>query len=146
MAGVALERGRVGVGAAGACGGDPDRCEISLERDDSLPPVRANAVLAERILVNLLSNASRYGDPPILLNARRAGTVVQFTVQDSGHGFTLQRHGLPVAPISATNSGSTGVGLAISRLFASVMGGWLDVESASSGSRVSLCLPVARAR
>lgn len=124
---------------------DPDRCEVSVERDEDLPPVRGSAVLTEMILLNLLSNASRYGDPPVVLAVRRAGTVVEFAVHDAGGGFT-PRQGLPVATTSGAVAGAMGVGLAISRLFASAMGGWLDVESGSSGSRVSLCLPVARGR
>ncbi len=141
-----LAPSRVISGAVVAFARDPDRCEVSVERDQDLPPVRGNAVLAEMILVNLLSNASRYGDPPVVLGARRAGTVVEFAVHDAGSGFTVRRPGLPVASASDGVAGAMGVGLAISRLFASAMGGWLDVESSASGSRVSLCLPVARAR
>lgn len=147
--GVAVEPlapSRVISGAVVAFARDPDRCEVSVERDEDLPPVRGNAVLTEMILLNLLSNASRYGEPPVVLDARRAGTVVEFAVHDAGSGFTPRRQGLPVASTSGTVAGAMGVGLAISRLFASAMGGWLDVESGSSGSRVSLCLPVARAR
>lgn len=125
---------------------DPDRCEVAVERDEDLPPVRGNAVLTEMILLNLLSNASRYGDPPVALRAARAGTVVEFAVHDAGGGFAAGSPASPGAPPRRIVTGAMGVGLSISRLFASAMGGWLDVESGASGTRVSLCLPVARVR
>ncbi len=147
--GVAVEPlapSRVISGALVAFARDPDRCEVSLERDDDLPPVRGNAVLTEMILLNLLSNASRYGDPPVTLRANRAGTVVEFAVHDAGSGFAVAPQGRPTGPPRRVVAGAMGVGLSISRLFASAMGGWLDVESGTEGTRVSLCLPIARVR
>lgn len=138
-----LSPGRVLTGAAAAFARDPDRCDVTVERPDDLPPVRGNAVLTEMILLNLLSNASRYGEPPVALGARRAGTVVEFAVRDAGPGFAPGR---PAATPSRAVAGAMGMGLAISRLFASAMGGWLDVETGPSGSRVGLCLPVASDR
>ena len=139
-----LAPSRVLSGAVVAFARDPDRCEVSVERDEDLPPVRANAVLTETVLVNLLSNASRHGDAPVVLQAVRGGTMVEFAVIDAGAGFVHDRSSPPVASTSGAIAGAMGVGLAISRLFATEMGGWLDVHSGPGGSRVSLCLPVAR--
>jgi len=141
-----LAPARVLSAAVGAFAHDPDHCDVIVDRDDSLPPVRANPVLAEVILLNLLSNASRYGRPPVVLQARRGGRVVEFGVRDAGGGFARDRASLPAAPTADVIPGAMGVGLSISRLFAAEMGGWLVVESDTNGSCVSLCLPVAAIR
>ena len=147
--GVALEPltpSRVLAAAVAAFARDPDRCEVAVEREDDLPPVRGNAILTEVVLLNLLSNASRYGKPPVVLSARRGGTVVAFAVSDAGGGVSRGRAALAVPSTSGTAPGAMGAGLAISHLFASEMGGWLDVWTGAGGSRVSLCLPVATRR
>ena len=140
-----LAPSRVLAAAAIAFARDPDGCDVSVARDDSLPVVRGNAVLTEMILVNLLSNASRYGAPPVVLDAARAGSVVQLSVHDAGTGFRDEPRA-PRPPGMPPVAGPMGVGLAISRLFASAMAGWIDVDTGPSGSRVSLCLPIASTR
>ncbi len=141
-----LAPARVLSAAVGAFSRDPDRCDVIVDRDDSLPPVRANPVLTEVILLNLLSNASRYGKPPVVLQARRGGQVVEFSVRDAGGGFARDRASTSAAPAAKAVPGAMGAGLSISRLFAAEMGGWLVVASDTNGSSVSLCLPVAASR
>ena len=62
--------------AAGAVeAADPllDGRAVEIDVPDDLPLVRADPVLCERILVNLLHNAARHGAPPIRLEGRVAG-------------------------------------------------------------------------
>ncbi len=54
------------------------RCGPTSRPD--LPLVRADAVLCERILVNLLHNAVRHGAPPIAVEGRVAGGRLEIAV------------------------------------------------------------------
>lgn len=142
----ALAAARIVADADAAFARDPDRCAVVLEQDDDLPMVRGNAVLIEMILVNLLSNASRHGDPPVVLEARRSGSMVRFAARDAGAGFDPGRVHAGTSSMAGRIPGAMGVGLTICRSFAAEIGGWLDVESGADGTRVGLCLPVARPR
>jgi two-component system sensor histidine kinase KdpD len=68
--------------------------------DAELPLVEFDAVLIERVLVNLLENAAKYGAPPILIGARAEPDSLVLTVRDHGPG-------LPAALLAASKSCST---------------------------------------
>jgi two-component system sensor histidine kinase KdpD len=52
-----------------------------------LPLVEFDAVLIERVLVNLLENAARYGAPPIVVAARVTPGTLELSVRDHGPGL-----------------------------------------------------------
>jgi PAS domain S-box-containing protein len=112
--------------------------------------VLADATRTQQILVNLLSNAAKYG--------RRGGYVrvrceahppawLRISVTDDGPGLSEEQQGQLFAPferLGAEHSGieGTGIGLALSRKLAELMGGELGVDSARSrGSTFWLQLP-----
>jgi two-component system sensor histidine kinase KdpD len=98
--------------------------------------VRADPVLLEQILVNLLENAVKYAPEgaAITISSRREGDAVAISVADEGVGiaaadlphvfdsFFRAQQGDRVAP-------GTGLGLAIAKAFAEAMGGGITATS-----------------
>jgi two-component system sensor histidine kinase KdpD len=82
------------VGAALSAAGNmlkQHRIAVHLPRD--LPLVRIDALLIERVLVNLLENASKYTPPgsTVSLSAQIVGDRLSFSVSDNGPGLPLGR-------------------------------------------------------
>jgi two-component system sensor histidine kinase KdpD len=129
-----------------ALGDRPIRIDVA----HGLPPVRADAVLLDGILANLVDNVARHTTPPapVAIAAAMAGDRVSLTIDDGGPGLSdVARSRLfrtfesPVGPASSSRPG-LGLGLAIVRGMAEVMGG--SVAAAPSplgGLRIELSLP-----
>ncbi|MGE0027875.1 MAG: DUF4118 domain-containing protein [Thermoleophilia bacterium] len=117
--------------------------EVVMVVPDTLPLVRADPVLCERILVNLLHNAARHGRPPILVAGEVRDGRTEIAVSDAGPGL-----GEDVAPVvldpftSAGPGGGTGVGLALARGLADAQGVALRAPGAGQ-SRFVLSFPPA---
>jgi len=123
-----------------------------------LPPasleVRADERKVRQILMNLLSNAAKFTEHgTVTLRARRehdeVGDWLSFEVEDTGIGIaeaTLSRLFRPFVQADASTTrryGGTGLGLALSRRFAELMGGSISVTSeVGKGSRFSVRLPM----
>ena len=58
-----------------------------------LPLVEFDAALLERVLVNLLENAAKYGAAPIVLSASVTPDTLAFTVRDHGKGLPASLEG-----------------------------------------------------
>lgn len=123
------------------------RVEV-LDGGDELV-ARGDAGRVEQVLVNLLTNADKYGEPPIRVRCERRLDEVHVRVEDSGAGVPgdfaealFER--FTRAPGTARRPGS-GLGLMISRGFARQMGGDLRYEppSSESGPAFVLVLPAA---
>ncbi len=89
-----------------------------------------------QILANLLSNAVKFSDKSeVVLDVRRAGGEILFSVSDSGIGMSNEQLGklfqsFQQADDSITRKfGGTGLGLAISMNLARMMGGNIEVAS-----------------
>ncbi|WP_200955259.1 DUF4118 domain-containing protein [Pelomonas sp. Root1237] len=61
--------------------------EVVVDLPADLPLVELDAVLIERVLVNLLENAAKYAAGAIRIRARTAGRHVEIDVSDAGPGF-----------------------------------------------------------
>lgn len=128
-------------------GAGPDA--VTLHVPDPLPPVRADPVLLQRVLVNLLSNALRHspaGQPPEL-TLSTFGDAVQVRVIDYGPGIGAGRRATMFAPFQHTSdtddTGGIGLGLALSRGFAEGMGATLEAEDTPGGGlTMVVALPV----
>jgi signal transduction histidine kinase len=111
--------------------------------------MNADSIKLRQILLNLLSNASKFTDNgTVRLDARREKNSMVFEVSDTGLGMTeeqLSRLFQPFAQAESDTSrkfGGTGLGLAISRRFAELMGGSINVESTpGQGTTFTLTLP-----
>lgn len=53
----------------------------------SLPPPRANALMAERLMSNLNDNALKHGKPPVTLRMSSTADKVWIDVEDAGTGL-----------------------------------------------------------
>ncbi|MGC0368801.1 DUF4118 domain-containing protein [Microbacterium sp. SLBN-111] len=126
----------------------PDDVELALDPD--LPPLQADPVLLQRVLVNVLSNAVRF--TPDGGRARvatsRLGGVAEIRVIDHGPGVAPERRTDMFAPFQrlgdTDNTVGLGLGLALSRGFAEGMGGTLTPEDTPGGGlTMVIALPVA---
>jgi two-component system, OmpR family, sensor histidine kinase KdpD len=117
---------------------------------DGLPPVLADPVLLERVVVNLLANAARYSPAgkPVVLDGRVLDGWVEFRVIDRGPGIPTQdqqRVFQPFQRLGDRTAGSgIGLGLALSRGLTEAMTGSLRMEDTPGGGlTMVLSLPAA---
>jgi two-component system sensor histidine kinase KdpD len=123
--------------------------EVVIDVPDDLPVVRADAILLQRAIVNLLTNALRYspkGEPP-RVSASAFGGNVEIRVSDSGPGVPDERKEEIFHPFQrmgdTDNSAGIGLGLALSKGFVEGMGGTLTAEDTPAGGlTMVLSLPV----
>jgi two-component system sensor histidine kinase KdpD len=124
--------------------------QVELDLPAAVPPVLADGVLLQRVLVNLLGNAVRYspaGRPPVLAASEFGGTV-QLRVIDHGPGIPAERRDtvfLPFQRLGDTdNDTGIGLGLALSKGFVEGMGGTLEAEDTPGGGlTMVVALPAA---
>jgi two-component system phosphate regulon sensor histidine kinase PhoR len=112
--------------------------------------VRADGRALEQVLVNLVENGIKYtAEGSVTVRAERSGGTWTIAVVDTGPG--IERHHLPrlferfyrADPGRSRDLGGTGLGLAIVKHLVIAMGGEVDVESGSSGTRFLVRLPAA---
>ena len=125
--------------------------QFTLVLDANLPPVIADAVLIEQVVINLLRNASdalaERSDRVRRLEASTRRTpdarFVRIDVRDNGPGLQGRRIEALCAPFYSTKVEGMGMGLAICRSIVEAHHGALDaVEAPSGGAWFSLTLPV----
>ena len=109
---------------------------LRLDCGEGLGDMRSDAVKLRQCLFNLLSNAAKFTEGGrITLRVRRDADWMSFTVADTGIGMTPEQMGrlfqrFTQADESTTRKfGGTGLGLALSRAFARLLGGDIAVES-----------------
>ncbi len=126
--------------AVGALVGDV-AVAVDLPPDTSL--VRADPVLTERILLNLIHNAARHGGKAIALEVRRRGDRVEFAVIDDGPGIPATAARTIFEPfVGQRDHGGLGLGLGLSRGLAEAQGGALWLDTGEGHTRFVLALPV----
>ena len=112
----------------------------------SSPLVRADPVLCERILVNLIHNATRHGAPPVSVEASVVGDHLEIAVLDAGPGPDPALAGRVFDPfVSGGRSGGTGVGLALARGLAEAQGATLSLDGTGTGTRFVLAFALSAA-
>jgi len=124
---------------------DPSR-RLSAEVPAGLPLVRADPVLLGQLLENLVDNALKYSDGPVLIQARMQGEHVTVAVKDRGAGlsdveletvFETFTRG-----VQAQGVRGAGLGLAVCRAIARAHGATLTAQRRiGGGSRFVLSLP-----
>ncbi len=127
---------------------------LALESDieEDLPPVRGDKVRVRQILLNLISNASKFTDAGgLTLRAFESDNFIQISVSDTGSG--IPKHELPLVfeefhqveqAASSKRQQGTGLGLPISRHLVELQGGKMWAESEiNAGSTFSFTLPIA---
>ena len=123
---------------------------VATEYQVNLPPVHADRVQLQQIVLNLVKNAieamsslpssSRHVRVATRLNGN---STVLLSVQDSGHGITAEDQDRIFDPFFTTKPTGMGLGLAICRTVAQEHGGNLRlVETSSHGSIFEIELPI----
>lgn len=128
-----------------------NRLDIVMDQPGSIV---SDELKIRQILLNLLSNAAKFTEDGVITLAvdrvsTPEGDSVRFQVRDTGIGMTEeQMAGLFERFVQADTTttrrfGGTGLGLALTRALASVLGGTIEVESTpGAGSSFTLSLPV----
>jgi two-component system sensor histidine kinase/response regulator len=131
-----------------------NRNTLTVRGATEIRPMRADLTKTRQILLNLLSNATKFThDGTITLDVREYtadGTAyVEFSVTDTGVGMTPEQavkvfDPFTQADVTTTRKyGGTGLGLAIVSRFCDLMGGTVSVESrVGEGSRFVVRLPI----
>jgi signal transduction histidine kinase len=123
---------------------DPDAVTVEIAEDTIAVADRA---ALDRIISNLVTNAFRYGEPPITVRAEQTDRHFRLSVEDSGRGVSpafvpdlFERFSRSDG--SRAGSVGTGLGLAIARSYARAHGGDLLYEDAvPHGAKFMLVLP-----
>lgn len=114
-----------------------------------LGTMHSDVTKIRQILLNLLSNAAKFTERGIVtLSVGRTADQVRFKVRDTGIGMTEEQlsklfQRFQQADASTTRRfGGTGLGLALTKTFATMLGGEVTVESAPGvGSTFTVTLP-----
>jgi two-component system sensor histidine kinase KdpD len=114
-----------------------------------LPLVEFDAVLMERVLVNLLENAAKYGKPPIDISARVTDSALLLTVRDHGPGLPAglkgrERELFEKFTRGTAESATPGVGLGLAICQAVVQahrGQVTAANAAGGGAEFTITLP-----
>jgi len=122
---------------------------VQTALDPELPLVEFDAVLIERVLVNLLENATKYGAPPIVVGARAEPGALVLTVRDHGPGLPAALLGREQKLFDKFTRGEAesatpgvGLGLAICRAVVSAHGGEISAANArEGGAEFTVTLP-----
>jgi signal transduction histidine kinase len=122
---------------------------LSVEIDPTLPIIESDAQKLRTILRNLFSNAVKFTQKgAIEVRATHRAAELVITVRDTGIGMTRPQLEALFQPFrqgdgsSTRRHGGLGLGLALSRRYARLLGGDLTVESAlDKGTTFTLTIP-----
>jgi len=127
----------------GSALGHEAEVEIHVPEDQA---VVVDRTVLERVIANLVTNAIRYGAPPVRITSHQDGSDLRVTVQDDGAGiepeFVPHLFDRFQRSDAARQSGiGAGLGLSIARLYARAHGGDLVYDEDAVGARFELVLP-----
>ena len=104
--------------------------------------VIADPLVLDRVVSNLLANAARHGEPPIVLAAEQRDRHIRISVADEGEGVPEDiRPRLFERFERGIDAPGSGLGLAIARAYARAHGGDLVYDAADNGARFEFVLP-----
>ncbi|MCU7951218.1 MAG: PhnD/SsuA/transferrin family substrate-binding protein [gamma proteobacterium symbiont of Bathyaustriella thionipta] len=124
------------------------KVSLKLELEDNLPPVLADIIQVEQVLINLLKNAieamSDIESPTILVSTRLFNhNLIELCVIDSGHGISEDKLKRIFNPFFTTKSSGMGMGLSISSSIIEAHDGKLYAQNnADQGARFCFTLPI----
>ena len=110
--------------------------------------IEAHPAAFERIFMNLIENAHRYGKPPVELSVTRDGAMIEFNIIDQGEGVPpedAERLKQPFVRGDGARGGTmgAGLGLAIVERLTRWHGGYFDIGRRAGGGNVaSVRLPI----
>jgi len=139
------------VGTAGQLA-EKNKNRLIVEAQENVGAVKADPMRLKQILLNLLSNACKFTkEGEVALRVRKAADGrdwIEFDVADTGIGMTAEQQASLFQDFTQADSltsrhyGGTGLGLALSRKLARMMGGDVTVTSEpGKGSVFTVRLP-----
>lgn len=126
---------------------EANRSQIELELDDGISG-NWDASRVDQVVVNLLSNALKYGQgKPIYISSRVSGALACLKVRDQGMGIAREDHGRIFDRFERAASMRTypgmGLGLYIAREIVLAHGGSIQIQSElGAGSTFTILLPL----
>ena len=122
---------------------------VQTDVPSDLPLVEFDAVLMERVLVNLLENAANYGRPPVEVSARATPGSLVMTVRDHGPGLPVALNGREAELFEKFTRGQAesatpgvGLGLAICKAIVDAHRGQIVASNAEGGgAQFTVTLP-----
>ncbi|AVO58338.1 PAS domain-containing sensor histidine kinase [Pseudomonas chlororaphis] len=133
------------------CAWEAQACQVTIELRlaDNLPPVYADRILLEQVLLNLLRNAieaNREVHPQqgsqIVLGARASSEGgVEVSVSDQGPGVSAEQLAQLFTPFYTSKANGLGLGLSMSRSIVEGFGGDLQAQPQSRGLKMCCHLP-----
>jgi K+-sensing histidine kinase KdpD len=123
--------------------------QVANDVPDDLPPVVADRGLLERVLANLVDNATRHTPQgsPVVIEGSQDADRVELRVVDHGPGIAEESWQQVFAPFQRLDDHSgagIGLGLAIARGFTEAMGGTVTPRRTPGGGlTMAVCLSVA---
>jgi signal transduction histidine kinase len=124
--------------------------QICLALPAELPSVRADRVMVEQVLHNLVKNAieamtslSHAGKLITIAAKKTHSSLIEVSVEDSGHGLPMQVSNQVFSPFFTTKADGLGIGLNICRSMIEYHGGSLFFKNNvhQSGSTFTFTLP-----
>ena len=128
----------------------PER-EVAVNAEPSMPPALGDRGAVEQVLMNLLSNAEKYGDgqAPIEIFVESVGADARVSVVNRGERLSTQEldHVFEPffrSPASSAAAPGVGLGLTVCHRLIAAQGGRMNAEAASGGGAAfSFRLPLA---
>lgn len=132
-----------------------EKAEVRLatKMPETLPPVQADELRLQQVLINLLNNAIKFSAPQseVMLRASVGTSEIAFTVEDRGKGIAPEDHQRIFERFYQSEAGARaraggyGLGLSIAKLIVEQHGGRIWVESAlGEGAAFSFTMPLSR--
>ena len=128
----------------------PLNVTLKIEVGSDLPPVMADRLQVEQVLINLIRNSAEAiaeancATRQIRIVAeRREPQFVRLSVSDSGPGFPPAFGGDAPPPLQTSKPDGLGIGLSLCRSIAEAHGGELCIHSGRDGATVTITLPIA---
>ncbi|MBW2618217.1 MAG: PAS domain-containing protein [Deltaproteobacteria bacterium] len=118
--------------------------ELSLDLEEELDLVRADADQLTQVMVNLILNAMESGAEMATIQTRSApGRAAFLRVSDDGPGVEEEIRDRLFDPFVTTKAGGSGLGLAISARIVEEHGGSISLQSGPGGAAFELRLDLA---
>ena len=117
---------------------------VDVDVPETLPPVRADAALLERVVANLVDNAVTASpeDRRVRVQARAVDDRVALQVVDQGPGIPAEERARVLEPFHRTGDARSatgvGLGLAVARGFVDAMGGELVLDDTPGGGLTAI--------
>jgi C4-dicarboxylate-specific signal transduction histidine kinase len=126
------------------------KARLDLNLDPDLPPLRADRVLLEQVLLNLVLNSLQATQHlgtarrVVQIEARREGEMLRVRVADRGPGIGPEAAAHLFEPFFTSKADGLGLGLNICRTIIESHGGHLAFENRDEGGAVFFfTLPIA---